>query len=83
MSSDVNAAVGEQLAERVAQPDRDWVTPEERLLLRFDRKLDPGEQAFMRRCIARRRRSAACRRRAVVCELLGMALTPCRVRYIG
>lgn len=63
MSIDVNTAVGEQLAEWVAQPDRDWVTPEERLLLRFYRKLDAGEQAFMRRCIARRRR-------AVVCELL-------------
>ena len=51
MSSDVNAAVGEQLAERVAQPEREWVTPEERLLLRFYRQLDQGEQAFMRRAI--------------------------------
>jgi len=47
MSSDVNAAAGEQLAERVAQPEREWVTPEERLLLRFYRQLDAGEQAFM------------------------------------
>ena len=51
MSSDVNAAVGEQLAERVAQPEREWVTPEERLLLRFYRQLDAGEQAYMRRAI--------------------------------
>lgn len=51
MNTDVNAAVGEQLAERVAQPAREWVTPEERLLLRFYRQLDQGEQAFMRRAI--------------------------------
>ena len=51
MSSDVHAAVGEQLAERVAQPEREWVTPEERLLLRFYRQLDQGEQAYMRRAI--------------------------------
>lgn len=51
MSSDLNAADGEQLAERVAQPEREWVTPEERLLLRFYRQLDAGEQAFMRRAI--------------------------------
>lgn len=51
MSSDVNAAVGEQLAERVAQPARECLTPEERLLLRFYRQLDAGEQAYMRRAI--------------------------------
>lgn len=51
MSSDVHAAVGEQLAQRAAQPEREWVTPEERLLLRFYRQLDQGEQAFMRRAI--------------------------------
>lgn len=51
MSTDVREAVGEQLAERVAQPEREWVTPEERLLLRFYRQLDQGEQAFMRRAI--------------------------------
>ena len=51
MSTDVREAVGEQLAERVAQPEREWVTPEERLLLRFYRQLDAGEQAFMRRAI--------------------------------
>ncbi len=51
MSSDVNAAVGEQLAEQVAQSAREWVTPEERLLLRFYRQLDAGEQAFVRRAV--------------------------------
>ncbi|MFV9655899.1 hypothetical protein ACNFCK_13365 [Pseudomonas sp. NY15366] len=51
MNTDVKTAVGEQLAERVAQPEREWVTPEERLLLRFYRQLDAGEQAFMRRAI--------------------------------
>jgi len=51
MGTDVNAAVGEQLVDQVAQPERDWVTPEERLLLRFYRQLDQGEQAFMRRAI--------------------------------
>lgn len=51
MSNDVKAAVGEQLAERVAQPCRECMTPEERLLLRFYRQLDAGEQAFMRRAI--------------------------------
>lgn len=51
MSTDVREAVGEQLAQRVAQPEREWVTPEERLLLRFYRQLDQGEQAFMRRAI--------------------------------
>ncbi|MDU9408239.1 hypothetical protein RTH74_11580 [Pseudomonas sp. zfem001] len=51
MSTEVREAVGEQLAERVAQPDQEWITPEERLLLRFYRQLDAGEQAFMRRAI--------------------------------
>ncbi|WP_417778622.1 hypothetical protein [Stutzerimonas xanthomarina] len=51
MSSDLNAADGEQLAERVAQPGREWVTPEERLLLRFYRQLGHADQAFMRRAI--------------------------------
>ncbi len=51
MSTDVETAVGEQLAERVAQPGRECLTPEERLLLRFYRQLDAGEQAFMRRAI--------------------------------
>lgn len=51
MSSELNAAVGEQLAEQVAHPAREWVTPEERLLLRFYRQLDAGEQAFIRRAI--------------------------------
>lgn len=51
MSAEVHEAVGEQLAERVAQQARECVTPEERLLLRFYRQLDQGEQAFMRRAI--------------------------------
>lgn len=51
MSTEVREAVGEQLAERVAQPERECLTPEERLLLRFYRQLDQGEQAFMRRAI--------------------------------
>ena len=51
MSTDVKTAVGEQLAERVAQPERECLTPEERLLLRFYRLLDAGEQAFMRLAI--------------------------------
>lgn len=51
MSTDVREVVGEQLAERVAQPQPEWVTREERLLLGFYRQLDPAEQAFMRRAI--------------------------------
>lgn len=51
MGTDVDTAVGVQPAEQVAQPERDWVTPEERLLLRSYRQLDQGEQAFMRRAI--------------------------------
>ncbi len=51
MNTDVKTAVGEQLAERVAQPEREYLTPEERLLVRFYRRLDQGEQAFMRRAI--------------------------------
>lgn len=51
MNTDVHAAVGEHLAEPVAQPEREWVTPEERLLLRFFRQLDAEEQAYMRRVI--------------------------------
>lgn len=44
-------AVGSQPAERVAQPQMEYVTPEERLLLRFYRQLNEGEQVFMRRAI--------------------------------
>lgn len=51
MSTDVLEAVGDQPAERVAQPMMEWVTPEERLLLRFYRQLDKAEQDFMRRAI--------------------------------
>lgn len=51
MGNDVHEAVEEQLAEQVAQLDREWLTPEERLLLSDFRQLDAGEQAFMRRAI--------------------------------
>lgn len=51
MSTDVCEAVGEQLAERVAQPDQEWITPEERLLLRFYRQLSLADQSFMRLAI--------------------------------
>lgn len=52
MISDVLEAVGEQLvAERVARPEREWVTPEERLLLRFYRQLNLADQTFMRLAI--------------------------------
>lgn len=51
MSTEVLEAVGDQPVERVAQPQREWVTPEERLLLRFYRQLGQAEQAFMRRAI--------------------------------
>lgn len=51
MSSDAIEAVASQPAERVVQPQREWITPEERLLLRFYRELDEREQAFMRLAI--------------------------------
>lgn len=51
MGTDVHEAVGEQLAERVAQPDQEWITPEERLLLRFYRQLNQADQNFMRLAI--------------------------------
>lgn len=51
MSTEVYEAVGDQPAERDAQPLQEWVTPEERLLLRFYRQLNDGERAFMRRAI--------------------------------
>ncbi len=51
MSTDLDGAVGEQQAERVAQPQQEWITSEERLLLRFYRQLDGDGQAFIRRAI--------------------------------
>lgn len=51
MGVDVKQAVGEQLAERVVQPDQEWMTPEERLLLRFYRQLSLADQNFMRLAI--------------------------------
>lgn len=50
MSSDVREAAASQPEDQGVQP-LEWVTPEERLLLRFYRQLDAGEQAFMRRAI--------------------------------
>ena len=51
MSTEVLEAVVDQPGGMVAQPMMEWVTPEERLLLRFYRQLDETEQAFMRRAI--------------------------------
>ncbi|WP_333983499.1 hypothetical protein [Ectopseudomonas khazarica] len=51
MRSDVREAAAGQPEEQGVQPLQEWVTPEERLLLRFYRKLDQGEQAFMRRAV--------------------------------
>lgn len=51
MRSDVREAAAGQPEDQGVQPLQEWVTPEERLLLRFYRKLDQGEQAFMRRAI--------------------------------
>jgi hypothetical protein len=52
MSTEVLEAVGDQPAERVARPLMEWITPEERLLLRFYRQLGDAEQVFMRRAMA-------------------------------
>lgn len=49
--TDVVEADGSQLAELVAQPLMECVTPTERLLLRFYRQLSEGDQSFMRRAI--------------------------------
>lgn len=51
MVTEVLEAVGSQPAERVAQPQKECVTPEERMILRFYRQLDAPEQAFMRRVL--------------------------------
>lgn len=51
MSSGVREAAAGQPEDQGVQPLQDWVAPEERLLLRFYRQLDQGEQAFMRRAI--------------------------------
>lgn len=51
MSSDVREAAAGQPEDQGMQPLKEWVTPEERLLLRFYRQLDQGEQAFMRRAV--------------------------------
>lgn len=51
MSSDVREAAAGQPEDQGMQPLKEWVTPEERLLLRFYRQLDKGEQASMLRAI--------------------------------
>lgn len=44
-------AVGSQPRCQVARPDREPLAAAERMLIRFYRQLDEGEQAFMRRAI--------------------------------
>lgn len=41
-------AAGSQLRGMVTQPDVEPLTPAERMLIRYYRQLDEGEQAFMR-----------------------------------
>lgn len=48
---DGKGAEGRQPRCEVAQPDKEPLTPPERMLIRFYRQLDEGEQAFMRRAI--------------------------------
>ncbi len=69
MSVDVKQAVGEQLAERVVQPDQEWMTPEERLLLRFYRQLSLADQNFMRLAIeAMAKRLPSANNSEITCE---------------
>ncbi len=49
--NDGKGTVGSQPGCEVAQPDREPLTPAERMLIRFYRQLDEGEQAFMRRAM--------------------------------
>lgn len=49
--TEVHEADGGRLAELVAQPQMECVTPTERLLLRFYRQLDDADQVFMRRAV--------------------------------
>jgi len=49
--NDGKGAEGRQPGYEVAQPDMEALTPTERMLIRFYRQLDEGEQAFMRRAI--------------------------------
>ncbi|WP_168175675.1 hypothetical protein [Pseudomonas sp. PA15(2017)] len=44
-------AVGSQPVVEVAQPDREPLTPLERMLIRFYRELDEGDQVFVRRAV--------------------------------
>lgn len=49
--NDGKRTVGSQPGCEVAQFDKEPLTPTERMLIRFYRQLDEGEQAFMRRAI--------------------------------
>lgn len=51
MSSDVREAAAGQPEDQGVQPLQEWVMPEERILLRFYRQLDEGDQAFIRRAV--------------------------------
>lgn len=48
---DGKGAEGRQPGYKVAQLDKEPLTPTERMLIRFYRQLDEGEQAFIRRAI--------------------------------
>ncbi|XXF10896.1 hypothetical protein J3Q00_11340 [Pseudomonas sp. D2-3] len=48
---DGKGAEGRQPGCEVAQPAMEPLTPTERMLIRFFRQLDEGEQAFMRRAM--------------------------------
>ncbi len=49
--NDGKGAEGRQPGYEVAQPDKEPLTPTERILIRFYRQLDEGQQAFMRQAI--------------------------------
>lgn len=49
--SNWNEAVCSHPDERVAQPEREPLTPLERMLIRFYRELDEAEQVFMRQAV--------------------------------
>lgn len=51
MKTEVLEAVADQPGGLVTQPMMEWVTPEERLLLRFYRQLSEPDRWFMNRAI--------------------------------
>lgn len=51
MTTKIQEAAAGQPVERVAQSLQEWVTLEERLLLRFYRQLNEADQVFMRRAV--------------------------------